>query len=78
MSVPAMFVIDDTSFSHSPCGHATLFYLDPQVRVVREDGTRADTGALTLGRRVSVYVTEDAAIAMSCPPKTTAAKVILH
>ena len=74
--VPAMFVVDDTTFSHSPCGHATRFTLPPDVRVFRDNGVRVDTSALTLGQRVSVYVTKDVAVYLSCPPVTAAAKVI--
>ena len=75
--VPAMIVTDDTASPRRPCGR-TLFYLNPDVRVVRENGSSADTGALTLGRRVSVYTAKDAAIFLSCPPITSAAKIVLH
>ena len=77
-SVPAMFVIDDTTFSRNPCGHATRFILQRAIRVEYADGTPADTTALVVGRRVSVYVTEHASVLESCPPIADAAKVILH
>ena len=75
--VPAMLVVDDTSFRHRPCGHI-LYYLTDHVRVVHQNGINADTGALTVGRRVSVYVTKDQAVYLSCPPITSAAKVVVH
>lgn len=53
----AMLVTDTSSRS---CGR-TIFNLDQGVRVVREDGTSADTGALILGRRVLVYIAKDGA-----------------
>ena len=77
-SAPAMFVVDDTALSHGHCGHATRFTLPPDVRVFRGNGTKADTSALILGQRVSVYVTKNAAVYLSCPPETAAAKVIVH
>jgi hypothetical protein len=77
-SVPAMFVIDDTTFRRNACGHGTLFTFGPGTRVVREDGGRADTSALTLGRRVSVFVGDGTLVLESCPPITHAAKVVLH
>ena len=75
--VPAMLVTGDTSSSHHPCGR-TIFYLNDDVRVVRENGSSADTGALTLGRRVSVYIAKDQGIFLSCPGITSAAKIVLH
>ncbi len=77
-SVPAMFVIDDTTFRRNACGHGTLFTLGPETRVISEDGDRVDTAALTLGRRVSVFVGDGTLVLESCPPITHAAKVILH
>ena len=76
--VPAMLVVDDTTFSRRPCGHGTLFTLAPDVRVFHENGARADTGALTVGRRVSVFVTDGTILLQSCPPETDAAKVVVH
>ena len=75
--VPAMLVVDDTSFRPRACGH-TLYYLTDHVRVFHENGSNADTGALTIGRRVSVYLTKDQAMYLSCPPITSAAKVVVH
>lgn len=77
-SVPAMFVVDDTSFSSRPCTNATRFFLTRDTRVLHHDGTLADTAGLVLGRRVSVFIRENESIFESCPPVTTAAKVILH
>jgi hypothetical protein len=77
-SVPAMFVIDDTSFLRRSCGHATDFTLGRDIRVVHENAAPADTASLTVGRRVSVFITEGTAVFESCPPITDAAKVILH
>jgi len=73
-----MFVIDDTTFRRNACGHGTLFTLGPETRVISEDGDRVDTAALTLGRRVSVFVGDGTLVLESCPPITHAAKVILH
>ena len=72
-----MLVVDDTSFRPRACGH-TLYYLTDRVRVFHENGSKADTGALTIGRRVSVYLTKDQAVYLSCPPITSAAKVVVH
>ncbi len=75
--VPAMLVLDDTTLHPRPCGR-TLYYLTDHVRVVHENGSSADTSVLTIGRRVSVYVTKDQAVYLSCPPITSAAKVVVH
>ena len=77
-SVPAMFVIDDTTFMREACGHATLFTFGPDTRIVHEDATSADTSALVVGRRVSVFITDNTIILESCPPITDAKKVIVH
>ena len=77
-AVPAMFVIDDTAFARNPCGHATLFIIGPDTRVVRENGERTDTSALTVGSRVSVFITDGTIILQSCPPETDASKVVVH
>jgi len=77
-SLPAMFVIDDTAFKREACGHATSFTFGPHTRIVHEDGTSADTAALTVGRRVSVFVDDNTAIFQSCPPQTDAKKIIVH
>jgi hypothetical protein len=74
--VPAMLVVDDSSLRPRACGH-TLYYLT-HVRVVHENGSNADTAALTIGRRVSIFVTKDQAVYLSCPPITSAAKVVIH
>ena len=76
--VPAMFVIDDMAFARNPCGHATLFTIGSDTRVVNENGARMDTSALAVGRRVSVFVTDNTIILESCPPETFAEKVIVH
>jgi hypothetical protein len=73
-----MFVIDDTTFKREPCGHATLFTFGRDIRIVHEDGTAADTSALVVGRRVSVFITDNTVIIQSCPPITYARKVIVH
>ena len=72
-----MFVID-TTFKLEACGHATLFTLGPDTWIVHEDGTSADTSALVVGRRVSVFITDNTTILQSCPPITDAKKVIVH
>ena len=77
-AVPAMFVIDDTAFARNPCGHATLFTIGSDTRVVRENGARTDTSALVVGRRVSVFITDNTIILQSCPAETYAAKVVVH
>jgi hypothetical protein len=73
-----MVVIDDTTFARKPCGHATTFTLAPDIRVVNDNGVHTDTSALTLGRRVSVFVKEGSFVALSCPPIAEAAKVVIH
>ena len=73
-----MYVIDDTNFSREPCRHGTQFTFSPNIRVVRDNGARADTGALTLGRRVSVFISEGTLILQSCPPITVAARVVIY
>ena len=76
--VLAMLVIDDTAFGRNPCGHATLFTIGSDTRVVNENGARMDTSARAVGRRVSVFVTDNTIILESCPPITDAKKVIVH
>ncbi len=77
-SVPAMFVIDDTTFLRNPCGHGTDFTLARDIWVVHDNGADADTAALKVGQRVSVFITEGTGVFESCPPATDAAKVILR
>ena len=76
--VPAMVVIDDTTYSRQPCGHATNFTLAPDIRVLNDNGTRTDTSALTVGRRVSVFIIEGSFVALSSPPIAEAAKVVIY
>jgi hypothetical protein len=79
VAAPAMLVIDDTTFSRSPCGHATRFGFTADIQVVHEDGTPADTSNLVVGRSVSVFISNDStAIVDTCPDLTRAAKVVLH
>jgi len=73
-----MFVIDDTAFARKPCGHATLFTIGSDTRVLNENGARMDTSALAIGRRVSVFVMDNTIILESCPPETFADKVVVH
>ena len=73
-----MFVIDDTAFARNPCGHGTLFTIGSDTRVVNDNGARLDTSALAVGRRVSVFVTDNTILLESCPPETVAGKIIVH
>jgi len=73
-----MLVIDDTAFARNPCGHATLFTIGSDTYVVNDNGARMDTSALAVGRRVSVFVRDNAVILQSCPAETFAGRVIVH
>jgi len=63
-----MFVIDDTAFARNPCGHGTLFTIGSDTHIENDNGARLDTSALAVGRRVSVFVTDNTILLESCPP----------
>ena len=56
---------------------ATVFTFGPEIRIVNEHGKSADTTALIVGRRVSVF-TDNTIILESCPSKAYAARVVLR
>ena len=76
--LPAMYVVDDSISSNAPCGTASVFTFGPELRVVSRNGAPADTSALVVGRRVSVFLTQNTMILESCPSKAYAAKVVLR
>ncbi len=75
---PSMLVGDSGVSPLNACGHGAIVSFGPDTRIVYEDGTRADTSALTVGRKVSAFMGDDGVILESCPPKAYAAKVIVH
>jgi len=75
---PAMLVADSGVSPRDACGHGAIVSFGPSTKVVNEDGTRADTSALRVGRKVSAFIGEDDVILQSCPPRAHATKLVLH
>lgn len=75
-SVPAMFV-DGVGIwpASEPCAAQARFTISGQTEVLR-NRVPADTGQLTIGRKVSVWVTGP--VWESCPPQAYAARVVLE
>jgi len=72
-SVPQMLVEEEPGSMQ--CERNAWFGLDARTRVL-DGATHADTSALTLGRRVSVWA--EGVVLESCPPITYAAEVRLE
>ena len=75
---PAMLVGDSGVSTFNACGHGAVVSFGRDTKIVYEDGARADTSALTVGRKVSAFIGEDGVILESCPPKAYASKVVVH
>jgi uncharacterized Zn-binding protein involved in type VI secretion len=75
-SVPAMFV-DGVGIwpASEPCAAQAKLAISGQTEVLR-NGFPADTGQLTIGQKVSVWIT--AIVLRSCPPQASAARVVLE
>ena len=73
-----MFVGDSGVSRLHACGHGALVSFGPDTKIVYENGTRADTSALTIGRKVSAFIEDEGVILQSCPPQAYANKVVVH
>jgi hypothetical protein len=75
-SIPAMFV-DGVGIwpAREPCAAQARLVIDGGTRVFR-GRVRADTGQLTVGRRVTVWNT--GIVLESCPPQAYAARVLIE
>lgn len=75
---PAMLVGDSGVSGLNACGHAAVVSFGRDTKVVYQNGARADSSALKVGRKVSAFIGEDDIILESCPPMAYATKVIVH
>ena len=74
-SAQVMVVEDDRPSAPTDCARTPQIGLGSEVEVY-DGGSRKDTSALTVGRRVSVFGTIGAV--NSCPPHASARGVLLH
>jgi len=75
---PTMFVGDSGVSRLQACGHGAIVSFGRETKVVYENGSRADTSALTIGRKVSAFIKDEGIILLSCPPQAYAAKIVVH
>lgn len=64
------------SSGREPCARKAFFGIGGTTRVEWRTGAPADTGALTVGRRVSVWIS--GWILQSCPPQAGATTVVIE
>lgn len=72
---PRLRVTDSTK-SIERCEHSIVVTFSLGTPLSRRSGARADTGALQVGQRISVW-TEDLFL-LSCPPQTGAKRLIIE